>query len=113
MPCDCEQSTLELKPAIICIQKSSTESKIVTVPWCPSLPFGVTINSSAWAVLAGDCVISDDTLSGFVTSTTVSSGEPGQLCILHNTIETDTGLTLVQVIECYVSNEYVPVLPAC
>lgn len=113
MPCDCEQSTLNVKPETINVQKESTETITVEVPWCPALNSGVTIDTSVWVVLDGDCTLSNEVLSGFVTRCDVSAGTPGQLCRISNTIETDTGLPLVQVIECYISSDYEPVIPHC
>lgn len=113
MPCDCEQSTLSIKTAIICTQKDSSEFKIVNVSWCPALPSGATIAVSAWTIDYGDVTISDETLVGEITGVTISAGTPGTLSIVSNTIETDSGLILKQVLECYVSHLYTPVEMAC
>ena len=113
MPCDCAESSLFLQPKQISLQKLETEVKLVSINWCPAIASGVTIESSDWVILQGTVTLDAEDLTDEIASVTIAGGAPGELALTLNTIVTDSGLTLSQLVECLVTPSYEQVEPAC
>lgn len=113
MTCDCSSSTLRLQTAVIQIQKLDSETRALSVNWCPALSSGVTISSDVWDVTSGTVEISGEDLEGELASALVSGGAPGELAIITNTVTLDTGAVITQHFEVYITPAYDPVVPHC
>jgi hypothetical protein len=84
---------------------SSAEAVRVELNWSlRPLSDNDVIETSDWTVFPpGDLTLDDGDISGFITSILIESGEQGQLYRVTNTITTDTGETLTQELQVYVT----------
>lgn len=78
--------------------KHAAEVERRAIDWTAALPTGDSITTSTWSVDPAGMTLSSPALAGSLSSILVAGGISGKTHTLRNTVTTNLGFTLVEVV---------------